>query len=368
MAAHSFLVIGSDYFLACREGYLPELAAIFRDDELQTDLGGPVYALGARQMRERLDVLGFTMATARRAISIAYEQARAHDEEEPESFEAWLDELSRATQDGETTAAEVPTWTAWSVDPRLIVRLAIDVVGDDLTVGLDLSDVVRRGYVQATPDFCSAAYNGIVGQRAHAPAIILTEGSSDAEFLDLTIRVLAPHLHGYMRFMDYNFRPEGSTSSLVRALRAFAAAGITNRVVGLFDNDAAAAEALTTLDVAGLPPNFKVCQLPNLPLATRYPALGPNGLSVMDVNGLAASIEMYFGEDVLRVEGKDLRPVQWRGYVNKVGRYQGELLNKGELQDAFRRKANDAIRRESIESQDWSGMKLIIRLWTQACA
>lgn len=151
---------------------------------------------------------------------------------------------------------------------------------------------------------------------------------TDAEFLSQTVDILAPHLSGYIRFLDYDFKPEGGTSALVRAVRAFAAAGISNRVVALFDNDTAAAEALMALDEKKLPLNFRVCQLPHLPLAVDYPTLGPNDLSCMDVNGLVISVEMFFGEDILRIIGNDLPPVQWRGYMSKIGRYQGELMNK----------------------------------------
>lgn len=185
---------------------------------------------------------------------------------------------------------------------------------------------------------------------------------TDAEFLSQTVDVLAPHLSGYIRFLDYDFKPEGSASALVRAVRAFAAAGISNRIVALFDNDAAAAEALMTLDKKRLPPNFRVYQLPHLPLAVNCPTLGPNGLSRMDVNGLAVSVEMFFSEDILRIFENDLSPVQWRGYMSKIGRYQGELMNKASLQAEFRARAQEALKRgEMLPSEDWSGMKLILR-------
>jgi hypothetical protein len=41
-------------------------------------------------------------------------------------------------------------------------------------------------------------------------------------------------------------------------------------------------------------------QYPEIDIARDYPTLGTNGLSHMDVNGLAGSIELYLGADVLR--------------------------------------------------------------------
>ena len=58
----------------------------------------------------------------------------------------------------------------------------------------------------------------------------------------------------------------------------------------------------------------------------------------MDVNGLAGSVELYFGLDVLRQHEGGLTPVQWRGYNQTLRQYQEELINKTALQKAFQRK------------------------------
>ena len=70
-------------------------------------------------------------------------------------------------------------------------------------------------------------------------------------------------------------------------------------------------------------------RLPDLEILRDYPTLGPAGESRMDVNGLAASIELYLGRDVLTnpVAGH-LVCVQWKGYVAGVRKYQGEILDK----------------------------------------
>lgn len=44
-------------------------------------------------------------------------------------------------------------------------------------------------------------------------------------------------------------------------------------------------------------------RLPDLEFLKSYPTLGPNGLANMDINGVAASIELYLGNDVLRGDG-----------------------------------------------------------------
>ena len=79
------------------------------------------------------------------------------------------------------------------------------------------------------------------------------------------------------------------------------------------------------------------------------------------MNGLAASIELYLGRDVLTQADGTLHPVQWKSFDVRMRRYQGEVTNKGGIQDAFRVKLALAIRNpEVVRSQDWDGLRAII--------
>ena len=77
-----------------------------------------------------------------------------------------------------------------------------------------------------------------------------------------------------------------------------------------------------------------VLRLPDIELATNYPTIGPQGAHLVDVNGLAGSIELYLGRSALTRNG-DLRPVRWSGYLASAGVYQGEVEGKGEVEAAF---------------------------------
>ena len=69
--------------------------------------------------------------------------------------------------------------------------------------------------------------------------------------------------------------------------------------------------------------------------ARNYPTQGPNGITNLDINGLACSIELYFGRDILTDKEGKLIPIQWKGYEESLKQYQGEILKKKELQEAF---------------------------------
>jgi hypothetical protein len=68
VAAHSYIRLGAQFLFSWRESYSDEFAAMFRDEELTTTLDAPVYALKVWQLRERLDILGFTSAAAGRRL------------------------------------------------------------------------------------------------------------------------------------------------------------------------------------------------------------------------------------------------------------------------------------------------------------
>ena len=119
------------------------------------------------------------------------------------------------------------------------------------------------------------------------------------------------------------------------SIRAFVGARLSSRVIALFDNDTAGAEALGTLNELSLPANIKVMALPSSSIAASYPTAGPQGLTTMDVNGLAASIELFLGVEALSSDGGDLFPVRWTGWRPKVQRYQGAVESKERIQSAF---------------------------------
>ena len=205
---------------------------------------------------------------------------------------------------------------------------------------------------------------------AHAPIVVLAEGKSDIAVLESALRLLYPHLTDLVRFMDYGDRPMGGAGALVNTVRSFAAAGIANRVVVLFDNDTAAADALRGLADSDLPANIQIRRFPPLDLARDYPTLGPPAadapagrLANADVNGLAGSIELYPGRDVLSGPDGVLRPVQWRSYIAGQGRYQGEIIEKDAVHQAYRAKVRAAeADRARMAGQDWSGLRAIFDL------
>jgi hypothetical protein len=132
-------------------------------------------------------------------------------------------------------------------------------------------------------------------------------------------------------------------------------------VVALFDNDTAAKSALRGIDRVNLPSSLKILCYPEIDIARNYPTTGPSGLVQMDVNGLAGSLELYFGEDVLRRADQTLTPVRWRGMDEFLRAYQGEIEDKAKLHVKFFKKLNSAAAdSKELDRQDWSGIRAIL--------
>jgi hypothetical protein len=253
-------------------------------------------------------------------------------------------------------------------DPRYALR-AVLLAFPEAGVTLALANV---GGGREQPQLASLPSGAIaaVSARAevNAPVVVLTEGRTDAEFLKAGLEVLHPYLTDLIRFLDYERRPEGGVGALAGMIRAFAAAGIANRVVAVFDNDTAAADAMRKLGIPSLPPQIQIMRYPDLDLARAYPVLGcstpeppQSTLQVADVNGQAGSIELYLGRDVLTRPDGTLQPIRWASPVSGGDRRQGQIADKGAIHQAFRAKSKAAHENpEHAEQQDWSGLRLII--------
>lgn len=246
-------------------------------------------------------------------------------------------------------------------DLRYLLRAFLEVSEIESSVVQDISDLVYGGYYDIQDEVCKSSIEALTADYPlNSKTVILTEGSTDKAALEISLQLLYPHLYDYYSFMDFGIsNSAGGAGFLVSAVKAFVGSGIANRIIAVFDNDTAASVAQKGLSKTVMPDNVKVISYPDIDLARNYPAIAPAGISKMNINGLACSIELYFGEDVL-IQNGQLMPVQWKGYDESVKQYQGEILNKKTLQDAFTKKANQCIAdRNALNTTDWNSMHLI---------
>lgn len=351
------------------------------------------YFVEARHAKRRLEVLGFTSLNARkffaekiRSLAEAFKAGSPGsvlypiEDDEMDAFlneytyDAWCDALRTSLRLGyvsEDRLRELPpilriTSTAyhdefhhgfpWS-DLRLMVRAYLDAIQATEPVVMDITELIQEDYYSDQEPLAVYAKEAArVEFMSCAPIIVLTEGSTDVEFLEGALNLLHPELAPLYSFLDFQLpNLEGGAGNLVWVLKSLIGSGVANRVVALLDNDTAARDAMRGLREVSMPNNFVVQQYPSVGYANSYPTLGPTGLVNANVNGLAGGLEMYFGLDVLTDKSGNLTPVQWKGYNKQLNQYQGELVDKCRLQADFRIKL-----RMADPDADWTGIQAIL--------
>jgi hypothetical protein len=350
------------------------LAALFTEAEKVEQGEEYGYVSRVYQVRDRLRVNGFT---AQRMMDELGSAVRAWLARSPDRFyenaptaeeytEAVLTELRRYVNSANRWDFYVePEQVTQQLDARTILCLALDLTEDkQLQVRLNLDALIWRRLLPRRRLITEEARKARQQRFTRdSPLVVLTEGSSDSRILTEAISVTHPHLVDFLRFMDFSDNVEGSVDSLVKLVRAFIGAGITNRVVAIADNDTKAYDAMEKIKKSGVPENYSIQHYPDLPLLSNYPTLGPQSSQpvFMDVNRKAGSLEMYLGQELLTING-ELVPVQWTGYIEARRGYQGSIAKKEKtrIQKAFLEKVKRAHRDPGVrQQQDWNGVAAI---------
>lgn len=250
------------------------------------------------------------------------------------------------------------------LDIRYFLRVFLEILDLDSWVIYELSELVSSGYYDVDDEVCVESISYLNAIDPSSKVLVITEGSTDKNILEKSLELLYPHLKDYYHFMDFGVSSlDGGAPALVKTVKAFIGANIRNRVVGLFDNDTAAKNAVNSLDKVEIPCNVKILHYPCLSDFEKYPTIGPSGFVEMDVNGLACSIEMYLGDDVKRDPDGKLIPIHWKGFDQTLKQYQGEILQKSFIQKNFYKKIDSCLNdRNTINSRDWAGVDAILRL------
>lgn len=393
----SVSAIGSELLAVFHEGMVQERDVPVRkywpgvwpilDEQLNDELVVSVreYRVTGDRVADRLELMGFNSGTALSYLSGMFAASRAliniglSSEEDALAGSldggAWVERLRASTDDEAETAKMGLSSRSWLLrqinDLDVLWRLRLILLAlPEAEVVLDITEISDVRGIERLPLWGSLDAAGVLKYKAsaYAPTVVLTEGKTDSEFLTAALAILYPHLTDLIRFLDYDRRPEGGVGALVQNIRAFSSAGIWNRIVAVFDNDTAAADALRHVDRKSFAPGIEILCYPHLELAEEYPTLGPPispssraTTSLTNINGLAGSIEIYLGRDVLTQKDGSLQPVQWTSFNQAMQRYQGEVTDKAGIHKRFRAKYKTALDRpETVRLGDWDGLRLIL--------
>ncbi|HEY6344632.1 MAG TPA: HEPN/Toprim-associated domain-containing protein [Bryobacteraceae bacterium] len=362
-----------------------EIMSVFDEEDRQVlteDTPQYLYSCSVGQLCDRLDVMGFTLSEAARQVTRFAQHAGnpfyvVGSTDSAENAAVWKEKaaeerLLRTSTFGQWRETYIRLITEWNKGSDLVssggpldrylfafysedadaplvgirspfegsryqMRAMLSAFRPDATVRLDFTPLVAAGLIDPRAKLSEAAIEKLlVPATATAPIVVLTEGKTDTRILSKSLERLFPHLRRFYTFLDHEgFAPPPGAGNIVNMLKGLAASKMSNRVIAVFDNDAAGTNSATAASKLGLPKNFRILQLPHLQQGKHYSTLGPSGAVAMDINGSACGLELYLGKRALTGDDGGLLPVRWTGYEQKLGRYQGELSNKQHAQDVY---------------------------------
>lgn len=254
-------------------------------------------------------------------------------------------------------------------DPRFALALSLSRTRSSTLVTLDLTDLVVGGWLTTEEQLHREARSRMASTVASSgPVIVITEGPSDARWLQRSLEIASPEVAQYFEFLDFaGYKSPGGTDRVVSLVKGMTAAGVMNRIVAVLDNDTAGNEAAAQLAQLNLPPHVAVVTLPAVEYANGYPTIGTEGPSTADVNSRAASIEFMFGDDFLRNSDGSLFPVRWHSYNEGLGAYQGRLASRNK-KEAGRRidHALSAANSSDLSDQALAGCRRLSKMLIRA--
>jgi hypothetical protein len=214
--------------------------------------------------------------------------------------------------------------------PYVVLRLlALNPKNADRLVQWRFADVVEGGWVEETEIIKPLDPENRV--------LIVTEGSSDSFVIRRTLDALYPEIADFFHFVDMEEHyPFTGVGNLYRFCQGLSRIQIANRVLVIFDNDAAGVEKFEEAKKLNRPRNFHICRLPDHPDFQSVMTAGPQGLMTADINGSAVAIECFLDLTAIPPSAKLIR---WTSFNKDLNRYQGEIEEKDDLVRQFK-KAN----------------------------
>ncbi|WP_294961345.1 HEPN/Toprim-associated domain-containing protein [Sulfurimonas sp.] len=224
----------------------------------------------------------------------------------------------------------------------------------DSLVIQDVTEVINAGYYKPEDEII----NNLI--ESQEKITILTEGTSDINIISKSMQLLHPHLFNYYNFKDFKIsNASGSANQLTLEIKSLIAINHKNKVIALFDNDGEGLTQINLLKKINIPKNFVIYTYPDLPLLESYPT---SNNKFENVNGIAGSIEMCLGKDILQEEGKFISIE-----LNHHKIAHGKIMSKNNLQKQYYKKIKNCKKDSNmIEEFDWSEMKLLLNKIFQA--
>lgn len=213
-----------------------------------------------------------------------------------------------------------------NLDPYIILRLLAENEScKELDVHWAFADILDNGWAHRDDIIKPLSDNQKI--------LIVTEGTSDSYIIKKTIEELYPDISDFFKFIDMQKNyPFTGTGNLYNFCCGLMKIGIENKIIVIFDNDAAGNEKYEALMSMAQLPNLLITKLPDHFMFNSIDTIGPQGKTTENINGLAVAIECF-----LDFNSIDAEPIfRWTNYVEKMKKYQGSLSRKDDYVRVFK--------------------------------
>lgn len=154
--------------------------------------------------------------------------------------------------------------------------------------------------------------------------LILTEGKTDTEIIQKSLNTFHPNIRDFFFFADTENHPFGGTNDIAKFVKGLIDIKYGENLIVILDNDLEGNKAFDKIKSYTLPKNFSVHVLPELEEFNDIETVGTNGLTKMNINGQAVSIECFLD---LNLDNE--KPIiRWTHWDEKIGKYQGSFEQK----------------------------------------
>lgn len=320
------------------------------------------YSRKLSSVKKRLDLLGYSLKSLRKIFYDHVESIPDYYPDIPISFEQFfsafisidIDQINPDEMYADYSLGEYVSRYIFQI-PEIKNRLPSDIeIDSDLGTFFENlhpyillrilaeKDEYSERYVHW--DFADVVDNGWVDRAdvvkelpSSNKILVVTEGTSDSCIIERALSELRPEIADFFYFVDMEEHyPFTGTGNLFRFCQGLSRIQIQNKVLVLFDNDAAGVETFQKLQSIAKPSNMHFCMLPEHELFSNFQTIGPHGNSYEDINGSAVAIECFLDLNTVTNEN---RCVRWTSFNDKLHRYQGSIIGKNMLVKEFH-KAN----------------------------
>lgn len=358
--------------------FLPSSLKCIEENEGDDNWRRYIYEMSAKEYKNRLDLMGFTLQNARKSFDLMFDFNRyfndldeeLHPKEVTDWFEFFIncfekyfnEEMPYDNEDEENLLMymfendySVEGISGFPVsDIRFLATIALRDIKEDYAVFYEISEIVE-GWEISEIDFVEHS-RAILdsGSQLYNKIIVITEGSSDVAILQKGLEFLYPDKKEFFAFFDYKKENlPGSTSEIIKIVKTFITANIGNRIFVLFDNDDAGIKEFNTFKSLSLPNNVQGSCYPDLDLANSYPVIGLDGVvSMQNINSKGVSIELFLGAECLSDDAGNLIPAKMR-----VRSQQITIECKEQIKKKFYKKY-----KETPELIDWKHLERIFEI------